>query len=259
MKEVKLSVGMRVFDQKVEMEMTLPQGSTHLGTLLPVFRRVADSLVELSARRAEEQGKTISCAKGCGACCRQVVPVAEVDARAIARLVDEMPEPRRSLVRERFARAKARLAEAGFLSKLQEPGTFTAEEVLPFGLAYLRLGIACPFLEDECCSIHESRPITCREFLVTSPAVHCADPTPESVHWVELASKVWTALSRAGAREIGPGLIPWVPLVLALDWAEAHPDAGPEEPVEQLVEKVFRELGRKGSGPLSPVAIPVAE
>jgi Fe-S-cluster containining protein len=258
-KEVKLSVGMRVFDQHVEMEMTLPQGPARLGALLPVFRRVADSLVELSARRAEEQGKTISCAKGCGACCRQIVPVAEVDARAIARLVDELPEPRRSLVRERFARAKERLAAAGFLSRLQQPGTFTAEEVLPFGLAYLRLGIACPFLEDECCSIYESRPITCREFLVTTPAVHCANPTPETVQWVEMASKVWTALSRADAGEIGPGLIPWVPLVLALDWAEAHPDTGSEEPVEKIVEKVFRELGRTRSAPPSPSAIPVAE
>ncbi len=43
---------------------------------------------------------------------------------------------------------------------------------------YFHLGIACPFLEDESCSIHADRPISCREYLVTSPAVNCADPKP---------------------------------------------------------------------------------
>jgi hypothetical protein len=129
--EVKLSVGMRVFDQEVEMEMTLPQGPTRLGTLLPVFRRVSDSLVELSARRAEEQGRTVSCAKGCGACCRQIVPLAEVDARAVARLVDELPEPRQSEVRERFARAKERLAEADSAAPSESPGVRPTRNVRP--------------------------------------------------------------------------------------------------------------------------------
>ena len=259
MKEVKLSVGMRVFDQEVEMEMTLPQGPTRLGRLLPVFRRVADSLVELSARRSEEQGRTISCAKGCGACCRQIVPLAEVDARAVARLVDELPEPRRSVVRERFARAKERLAEAGLLARLQDRREFTADEVEPFGLAYFRLGIPCPFLEDECCSIHESRPLTCREFLVTSPAIHCADPKPGKVVGVEMPSKVWLALARLDAGELGGRLVPWVPLVLAPDWALAHPDGGPESPSVELAEKFFRELGRKSSAGATPGAIPASE
>ena len=260
MSQVKLSVGMRVFDQEVEMEMTLPQGPTRLGTLLPVFRRVSDSLVELSARRAEEQGRKVSCAKGCGACCRQIVPLAEVDARAVARLVDELPEPRRSEVKERFARAKERLSEAGLLPRLQDRREFTAEEVKTFGLEYFRLGIPCPFLEDECCSIHESRPLTCREFLVTSPAIHCADPKPGSVQGVELPSKVWLALARAGAGEMsGRRFVPWVPLVMALDWAEGNPDEGPEAPMEKLVERVFQELGRKPSAGETPGAIPASE
>jgi len=250
---------MRVFDREVEMEMTLPEGPARLESLLPLFRRVSDSLVELSARRAEEQGKAVSCTKGCGACCRQIVPLAEVDARAIARLVDEMPEPRRSLVRERFARAKASLAEAGLLARLQERRPFTPDEVQPFGLAYFRLGIPCPFLEDECCSIHEMRPLTCREFLVTSPAVHCADPKPGSVVGVEMPSKVWLALARLGAGEAGGRLVPWVPLVLAPDWALAHPEGGTESPAVELVEKFFRELGRKPSGGATPGAIPVSE
>lgn len=32
-----------------------------------------------------------------------------------------------------------------------------------------------PFLEDDACSIHPHRPSVCREYLVTSPAEHCAE------------------------------------------------------------------------------------
>ena len=37
------------------------------------------------------------------------------------------------------------------------------------GREYFQLGIPCPFLEEESCSIYHDRPITCREYLVTSP------------------------------------------------------------------------------------------
>ena len=43
------------------------------------------------------------------------------------------------------------------------------------------MGVPCPFLEDESCSIHPERPLVCREYLVTSPAALCAGPTQEGV------------------------------------------------------------------------------
>jgi len=64
---------------------------------------------------------------------------------------------------------------------------------------------------------------------------------------VELPTKVWTALARAGSAGPPARFIPWVPLVLAPDWASAHPDASEPRLVEEVFRGVFDELaGRKG-------------
>ena len=244
MGEVNVRVGMKVWDEPVELEMTLPAGPTRLEPLLPVFHKLADGLVEMGARRAEAEGRTVSCRKGCGACCRQLVPIGEGEARRIGRLVDEMPEPRRAEIRARFARARERLAGSGLLAKLESRASFGKEEIAPLGLAYFHLGIACPFLEEESCSIHPDRPIACREYLVTSPAANCADPKPETIEQVELPAKVWAAVARAGPGGRSGRFLPWVPLILAPEWAAAHPDASEPRPVEEVVRGVFRELGR---------------
>jgi Fe-S-cluster containining protein len=237
---------MKVWDDQVEMELTLPAAPTRLESLLPVVQRVADGLVGLASDRAGAQGRTISCAKGCGACCRQLVPISEVEARRIGQLVEGLPEPRRTQIRGRFERARARLAEAGLLSKLENRQGLEEAEVASFGLAYFHLGIPCPFLEEESCSIHEDRPITCREYLVTSPAANCADPKPGMIDRVEMPAKVWAALARAGSTGPPARFIPWVPLVLAPGWAAAHPDASEPRSVEEIVRSLFAELaGRK--------------
>lgn len=246
MEKLNVRVGMKVWDDEVEMELTLPAGPARLASLLPVFQQVADGLVGMAAERAGAQGRVVSCKKGCGACCRQLVPISEIEARRIARLVEELPEPRRTEVRARFSRARERLAEAGLLSKLENREGFVEGEIASFGLAYFHLGIPCPFLEDESCSIHADRPISCREYLVTSPAVNCADPKPGTIDQVELPAKVWTALARADATGPRGRFIPWVPLILAPGWASASPDASTPRPVEEVFRGVFDELaGRK--------------
>lgn len=245
MEQVKVRVGMKVWEEQVEMEMTLPAGPTRLESLLPVFQRIADGFVDLAVERAGAEGRTISCRKGCGACCRQVVPISEVEARQIGRLVEELPEPRRQEVRARFERARERLAEAGLLAKLENREGFEEGEFQSFGLAYFHLGIPCPFLEDESCSIHADRPISCREYLVTSPAANCADPKPGTIDKVELPGKVWTALARAGSAGPPVRFIPWVPLVLAPGWASTHPDASEPRPVEEVFTSVFNDFARR--------------
>src|SRR5262249_50959750 len=148
-------------------------------------------------------------------------------ARDIRRIVAELPEPRRSEVTARFAAARQRLAESGMLERLERRDEWAEGASREVGLEYFRLGIACPFLEEESCSIHPERPVACREYLVTSPAEECARPSPEGVRMVKMPMKVWTALARFDPVPAGARMIRWVPLILALDWADAHPDEPP--------------------------------
>src|SRR5262249_42347869 len=164
----------------------VPAGPTRLRVLLPMAQSLTDHMVGAAVKRAEQQGQKVSCQKGCGACCRQLVPIAEEEARHLRDLVEALPEPRRTEVRSRFREARRRLDEAGLLEKLRHPEECDRGDSRSLALTYFAQGIPCPFLEEGSCSIYRDRPLVCREYLVTSPAPNCSRPTPETVHCVPL-------------------------------------------------------------------------
>ncbi len=230
---------------KIEVDLVVPAGPTRVDEILPLARALTDQIVDLTVTQLEKSGRTVSCRAGCGACCRQLVPIGEAEARAIADLVASFPEPRRSTVLARFAESLDRLDNAGLLDLLGNRANWDEDQRGEIGITYFRLGIACPFLEDESCSIHSERPIACREYLVTSPPERCANPRADQVEGVKLPSSVWTAVASLEPVEPGVRLIPWVPLSLALDWAESHRAPPAEQPAPELVRRLFDNITRK--------------
>jgi Fe-S-cluster containining protein len=165
------------------------------------------------------------------------VPVAESEARSIAALVEAMPEPRRSEIRARFETAERRLAETRLASRLVEiPDGKTAIEI---GTQYFELGVPCPFLEAESCSIHPDRPLRCREYFVTSPPAACAAMVPGTIHKVPLAGVPSKALYAVGARDTPEG---WLVLTQALSFAEHCPEPSPARPAPEWIGAVVGRL-----------------
>lgn len=240
-----------VAGQKVRLEMPVPAGPARLAELLPLFRSMTDAFVEVSVANARAEGLEVSCQKGCGACCRQLVPLAQIEARRLWEMVEAMPEPRRSTIRARFEAARQRLAEAGLLEKLREPRQLQDEDVIPIGMDYFQQGIACPFLEEESCSIYAERPLTCREYLVVTPAAHCAAPTVESVSCVKLVLRTARTIRGLNAEHSEYGE-PWVALILALEWAEAHPDESSPQPGPAWVREAFGRLTGRAASETGP-------
>lgn len=232
----------------VEVGMEVPTGEVPMQALLPALRTTADAFVAYASERAAAEGKPVSCAKGCGACCRQLVPLAEAEARRLAALVEELPEPRRSAVKARFADAVARVEAAGLLPALEGRAERLVERNVDTGLAYFALGIACPFLEDESCSVYEERPIACREYLVSSPPAACSTPSRETVASVPLPTRVWAAMAREEKGVPGTEPAPCIPLAVALRWAAAHLDAETLRPGPDLLRGVYARFTRDRSG-----------
>lgn len=249
--EVEASIG----GCHLHMAVTVPAGPTRLDDLMPLLQILSDKIVDSAERGAAEQGRCISCKKGCGACCRQLVPVSPVEARHVARLVESLPEARQKVIRDRFAAAREKLEAAGLWRQLTNRQSWPKTNVLPIGMDYFHLGIACPFLEDESCSIHLDRPMTCREYLVTSPAEHCAHPTAQTVKTLNLPANVWTAAARCEPGAEADGYINWVPLIQALDWAAEHPEPEPRETGPELVRRVLTQL----SGSSDAAELPLTE
>jgi Fe-S-cluster containining protein len=279
----KVSATLRLGTHRLQLSVSVPAGPTRLDDMLPLLQILSNELVDMAEREAADRGTPVSCRRGCGACCRQLVPVSPVEARQIARLVERLPLERQQVIRARFAQARQRLEAVGMWQQLQNRATWPESAVAEVGLAYFRLGIPCPFLEDESCSIHPQRPLTCREYLVTSPAEHCADPSTGQIQWVPLPAKVWVAAARCEPRSApgapasshdhsagqgtpalapdapvsdrnqpaesqgqAPRYVPWVPLIQALEWAEEHPPPPAEHTGPELVRQVLAALAGGG-------------
>lgn len=74
--------------------------------------------------------------------------------------------------------------------------TLEDDELEALGLEIFHLGSPCPFLEAESCSIYEDRPLSCREFLVTSDKHLCPNPTPSTIERVSIPAHPLDALAR---------------------------------------------------------------
>lgn len=204
---------------KYECSAGVPVDPVPLSSLLPVINAVADLVVQVHS-----SGAPVSCRSGCGACCRQHVPVTHSEARRISSLVASLPESRRRIIESRFAAAVSKLHETGLFDILTGAADPGPEYVKSLAFRYFDLGIACPFLENESCSIYEDRPLRCREYLVTSPAALCAAPEGQPVRTIPFSNWPSKALASIG-RGDEPLNPPFLTLTLALEWAALHPDA----------------------------------
>ena len=214
--------------------------------LLPILQQFDNEVVALAEEASTRKGKRISCCAGCGACCRQLVPVAAAEAVRLAALVESLEEPRRSTIRRRFSDAIAAYERAGLLDRMATADQIPDEAARgELGLAVFRIGIACPFLENESCGIYPDRPLACREFLVTSPAENCRNPGPDNIERVPLPAALSETLYRFSATgERQPAR--WMPLVLALRYAEeAGGEPLPRQPGGEFAQKFLGQLANK--------------
>jgi Fe-S-cluster containining protein len=238
------TITLTIGDETVDALLTASLTPAPFESLLPIFQAITDALTERGVAREAAAGRQVSCRAGCGACCRQAVPLAAAEARAIAALVAALPEPRRALVTGRFAAARAALAAAGLTTDTGIIAGYDRAGRDAYGRAYFRLGLACPFLEDESCSIHPERPLSCREYLVTSPASACADPNDDTIRPVPLAGRPSAAVTARGKEIEGHGT---VLLVDALEWAAGHPAPPPEYPGIELALSTIAQLPGPGA------------
>jgi Fe-S-cluster containining protein len=225
--------------QEMEAQARVPTAPVRPRFLLPLIQKLASAVVELAEEAVKGEGKQVSCRAGCGACCRQVVPLGETEAYHVRDLVEALPEPRRQEVRDRFAAGRQRLAEAGLLDTFRNATEIVDRAAA--GQAYFQLGIACPFLVEESCSIHADRPLSCREFLVTTPAENCSSPSRASIRQVLLPVRPMPAFASLVGKSPA-GDTRWVPMILALEWAEAHPEPETAEPGTELFARFMKAL-----------------
>lgn len=239
------TIELAVAGRKLQLTISASTGPSRPVELLPLIHSLSNAFAAITVETVEEMGRKISCKAHCGACCRQLVPISEIEARGIAAVVEAMPEPRRSEIRERFAAARQQLEKAGLLDRLLTLQVMPSQqEFLPLAREYFSQQIACPFLEDESCSIYPDRPAECRAYLVVSPAENCREINPKTVQGVAIKAEVHSAMSKLMA---GDASAPrkYIPLIMAPEWAATNPDTFPARSGVELLQEFFGYLSKQ--------------
>ena len=254
------NIVLRINGEPVEMELTVPDFPVKPHRMLPVFQQMSSAVVDFCVRFVEAEGKEISCKAGCGACCRQAVPISEIEAYQLAELVEEMPEPRQSVVKKRFTDALTHFTAIRWFDQLinlkdmasaGDPD-FSPENYERVVTAYMQEDFACPFLEDESCSIHDDRPLVCREYLVTSPAENCKSPTAESISKVPIFMRPSKAILDVGRTQNMEGISSLM-MIEALDFTERNAENFADKTGKEWATDFFQVLTKK-QVPATPVA-----
>jgi Fe-S-cluster containining protein len=241
--------------------LDVPTGFVPISSIVPLTRHLGEELLKLEEHQSRKAGRSISCRMGCAACCRMLVPLSPPEAFSLADYIEQLPSERREVLERKLQVTKAALASHGLLDRLQTVAhaehPIPDDELEPINRAYYALRHACPFLENEMCSIYEARPAACRELLVTSPAELCdnlvenpVEPLPVSVRIGTVLGLLWSTVSGGTPRLI--------PLPLALDWARQHRDGAMKQwtgshLIDRMLDAMWRilnqEFERRGQSP----------
>ena len=231
---IPMTVQLQFGEASIQCEANVPFAPVDLPALLPALRLIADQLVDVAIDKAASENKSISCKKGCGACCRMAVPVSEPEAHRLREVVDAMPEPQKSRVQERFALGMDVFRRTGLLTNMFQRVSGEEEERSAMANldAYYATGVPCPFLEEESCSIYDERPLICREYLVTSPAENCANIDGAGVERLPTLARPGDALILI-ASNLNEQRVASMPMIQLIEWTsenqnQAEANSGPE-------------------------------
>ncbi|MCU7917472.1 MAG: YkgJ family cysteine cluster protein [Candidatus Thiodiazotropha sp. (ex Epidulcina cf. delphinae)] len=233
----------RIGSESVRLSARISNDPVYLHEMLPLFQNLTNKIVEIGVKEAEARGKRISCRNGCGACCSQLVPVGEAEGVALLDLIDVMPAARQTEIRARFLRNMTVLRQAGLLENLDRAVISNDRERLrAIGIDYFKLNMPCPFLENQSCSIHPSRPLSCREFLVVSDPLYCARSDPERVECVALPKRISPILYTMSQQKNQPGK-GFLPLAQLLTREQSLREDQPSpEPAVDLLKRFLGNL-----------------
>jgi Fe-S-cluster containining protein len=163
--------------------------------VIPILGQLADVITGAVGNCRE-----ITCRPGCGTCCQQLVPVSVPELRQLSMVLAEHSQSERIV--DRYRKLHNRLRTAGLSEPVKGIATSSKETIAQLAREYFHLGVSCPFLGDGHCLIYPNRPLACREYLVTSPAIECSRPEQGNVKRIRLPVSL---AARVAANAYRPG------------------------------------------------------
>lgn len=158
-------------ESKKTIEITIPDKQVRLSEIVPFAHFVADQMVKTAI---EHSSLPVTCAKGCGVCCNQLVPLSTPELFFIVEQLQAMPARHRFPLLSRFDAIEKQLISSDFIQTLRTIDQTRNDRIV--AEHYFHMNLQCPFLDQQACTIHPWRPVVCREFNALSDPKLCVDP-----------------------------------------------------------------------------------
>jgi len=222
--------GLETFD----FELDVPGGPVHfrvhvaqrparLPDLVPLARTLSARLLLVTLDNLRREGTCVPCRKGCPACCTYMVPLSVPEAFRFWDDVSALPADQHARVSQSCFSAAKKILEAvpQDLGGSEPAPTDTQTLTSRLGGWYAGLRLPCPFLSDGLCTSYQSRPLACREHLVTGSAALCRGEGTAEPCVVPMQVSVLECLGQLAA-ELEQSELEAVMLPLALPWAQEN-------------------------------------
>lgn len=241
MKTISTRITLKIGGRPQQLYISVPNRKTKAEVLLPFFRSVTQKAEDIAINEARQKGNTVSCSKGCDACCSQLIAITPIEAAYLTKLISRMSKARQKQIKDRFRDIQEQLESAGLRQQVMNITENT--DLVSIGLKYFELKLPCPFLQDRCCSIYAERPLVCREYLVSNPAQNCQTPSKHSVQILEFPVKMSRVLSELDYQWSGlPERV--VPLSQLTIWLETNSHSIPPRHSKDWVEDALKTLSK---------------
>ncbi len=239
-----VAIEIPICGRTVTLDIRMGTDSVALSDIVPVAHRLCDEITDVVLDVAACAGQTIACKKGCSTCChRALVPLSVPEALRLRRDILAHPPRTHPNVQKRLLRAATRIMQTPPpklpVPEASKPKVSTREELQAVSDWYEGLNLSCPFLQDDCCGIHEYRPLACRQYFIRGSSLACSGMTHMG-HRVEIPVSMTDVLARLTAELTGCEH-PAIALPLLLPWTQANPQLDKQVYSSQIVAN---KLGR---------------
>ena len=145
--------------------------------MVPLARSLSAKITEVAVDKALLSGAKVPCNKRCSECCSYLAPLSVPQAYSLTEAIFVMPSAKRARVLKGCLSVAQRAQMYRQPMRSYVPSPDPSGNKAPASTAsdwHWDLGLGCPFLPDDVCTIYEDRPLVCREYYATGCARACA-------------------------------------------------------------------------------------
>lgn len=215
----------------VELEIEIPgevvyfrigieDKQARLSDIVQLARTISNKLVLTVLDGVSKNGQSITCCKGCSACCSYLIPLSVPEAFRLREELLSLPANKSNQILNSCFDTAERILDnrPPTLSLKNSPKSAQSQTGL-ISKWYSGLKLACPFLSDGLCMLYEQRPLACREHIVSGSAILCQTSHKGDPNVVPMPVSILEALSQLTA-ELEQSDIEAVMLPFAFAWAQ---------------------------------------